>query len=457
VDRGTEEDIVMKPPASRQFPPDFAWGTATASHQIEGALDADGRGKTIWDTFADDPAHIVDQSRPDVACQSYTRYGEDAALIADAHMKHYRFSIAWSRIQPNGSGPANEKGVDYYARLADALLERGVTPWATCFHWDLPQALEDKGGWRNRDTCARFAEYNAIVGDRLGDRVKHFIALNEASVFTYLGHSTGIHAPGLKDRDAIGPVIHHLNLGQGLALNALRERVKGAVLGTTLAVQPVRPHDRLPENQPAATLFDAMWNRAFLDPPLLGSYPEALAPILGDVVKDGDLAIARQKVDFVGVNYYSPLYVRAHPKEAAGVRMGGPPEGVPLDAFGREIDPSGLYEMLVRIKNEYGDPLLYITENGCSDPFSPDPAIIDDRFRIDFLREHLAAVLSAREAGARVAGYFHWSLVDNWEWALGFTSKFGLVAMNRETGERTKKASYAWYARLAQTGQLDAG
>lgn len=445
----------MKPPASRQFPKDFAWGTATAAHQIEGALDVDGRGPSVWDTFAANSANIIDKSRPDVACDSYRRYADDAQLIADGGMKHYRFSMAWSRIQPTGVGAVNDKGVDYYKRLIDALLERGVTPWATCFHWDLPQALEDKGGWRNRDTALRFADYNAIVGDRLGDRMKHFIALNEASVFTYLGHATGIHAPGLRDRAAIGPVIHHLNLGQGLALRALRERVSGAVLGTTLATQPVRPQDHDEVHRPAATLFDAMWNRAFLDPILLGSYPESLNDLLGAVVQPGDLAITRQPVDFVGVNYYSPLYVRVHPKEAAGIRMGGPPRGVPLDAFGREIDPSGLYETLMRIKNEYGDPLLYITENGCSDPFSEAPAIIDDQFRIAFVRDHLAAVKSAMEAGARVAGYFHWSLVDNWEWALGYTSKFGLVAMNRETGERTPKSSYAWYAALARSGALD--
>ena len=434
------------------FPADFAWGTATAAHQIEGALDADGRGKSIWDIFANDPAHIVDSSRPDVACNSYTRYGEDAQLIADAGLKHYRFSIAWSRIQPDGAGAPNANGLDYYARLTDALLERGVTPWATLFHWDLPQALQDKGGWMARDTTARFADYAAIIGDRLGDRIKHFIALNEASVFTFMGHVTGRHAPGLTNPAALGPVTHHLNLAQGLALNALRARVSGAQLGTTLATQPIRAKDGLTEHADAATLFDAVWNRAFLDPILLGSYPDALRATLGDAVRDGDLAITRQEVAFVGVNYYSPVYVRAD--AGMGFAMSRAPRGVPRDAFGREIDASGLHQTLMRLKTDYGDPLLYITENGCSDPFSDDPAVIDDGFRIAYLRDHLGAVKRAMDDGARVAGYFHWSLVDNWEWSLGFTSKFGLVAMDRTTGVRTPKASYAWYKALAETGVL---
>lgn len=446
----------MKRPASRQFPKDFAWGTATASYQIEGALDADGRGRTIWDTFAAEPGRVIDRSSGADACDSYRRYAEDAQLIADANLKHYRFSIAWSRIQPTGAGAANDKGLDYYARLADALLERGVTPWATLFHWDLPQALQDEGGWSTRDITARFADYAAIVGDRLGDRIKHFIALNEASVFTMFGHVTGNHAPGLREPALLGPVTHHLNLAQGLALNALRERVKGAKLGTTLATQPVRPRDGLAEHKAAAEKLDAIWNRAFLDPVLKGTCPDAVAALIGDALKPGDLDVTRQRVDFVGVNYYSPTYTQADATNPLGFRMSRPPRGVPLDAFRRHVDPSGLYEQLMLLKTDYGDPLLYITENGCSDPFSNDPAQIDDGFRIDYLRQHLAAVQSAREAGARVAGYFHWSLIDNFEWALGYTSKFGLVAMNRETGMRTPKASYLWYSQLAKTGLLDA-
>lgn len=438
----------------RRFPADFAWGAATAAHQIEGALDADGRGTSIWETFAAQEGRIVDRSRPDVACDSYRRYADDAALLADANLTHYRFSISWSRILPTGEGAVNEKGLDYYARLADALQAKGVTPWATLFHWDLPQALQDKGGWTNRETAQRIADYAGVVAQRLGDRIKRFIVLNEASVHAHLGHFAGNHAPGLTSLDALGAAIHHQNLGQGLAMHALRAARGDLVVGTTMAVQPVRPQTPTPENVDAAHAFDGLWNGAFLDPVLKGNYPDSARALLGALVKDGDLAITRQKADFVGVNYYSPMYVKADARRPNGIGFSRPPQEAPRDAFGREIDPTGLTEILLRISTDYGDPLLYITENGCSDPFSDDPAVIDDDFRIDYLRAHLGAVLDAMSAGARVAGYFHWSLVDNWEWALGFTSKFGLVAMDRASGVRTPKASYRWYADLARSGEL---
>lgn len=446
----------MKSPVSRQFPPDFAWGAATSSYQIEGARDADGRGKSIWDTFDAMPGKIRDGSDGAIGCDSYRRYADDAQLIADAHLKHYRFSIAWPRVVPDGAGAPNAKGLDYYRRLADALLERGVTPWATLFHWDLPQMLQDKGGWSNRETALRLADYAGHVADALGDRIKHFIVLNEAAVHAVLGHVIGDHAPGLKDAAALGGAIHHQNLGQGLAIQQLRAKVSGARIGTTMALQPCRPEGDAPQNLIASSAFDALWNGGFLDPVLKGAYPKPAEEAIGALLLPGDLDITKQPVDFVGVNYYSPIYVKLDLNSPARIGFGRPPKGSPRDAFGREIDPSGLFETLMRLKTDYGDPLLYITENGCSDPFSEGPAVIEDTFRIAYLRQHLEAVLSAREAGARVAGYFHWSLVDNWEWALGYTSKFGCVAMDRATGVRTPKASYAWLSNLAQTGALDA-
>ncbi len=451
--------MAMPAPASRQFPADFIWGTATSAYQIEGALTADGRGPSIWDTFAADPARIVDHTTAEVACDSYRRYAEDAALIAGAGLKHYRFSIAWPRVQPTGEGAANDpagiRGLDYYSRLVDALLAQGVTPWATLFHWDLPQALQDKGGWGNRDTARRLADYAAIVAAKLGDRVKNVIVLNEAAVHTVLGHVVGEHAPGLKDAALLGPVIHHQNLAQGLAIQALRANATGARVGTTMALMPVRPEGRSPINKVASDGFDALWNRSFLDPLLLGSYPKSVSDTIGAALKPGDLAITHQPVDFLGVNYYSPTYIKLDLSSPSRIGPGAPPSGAPRDAFDREVDPSGLYETLRRVKADYGDPLIYITENGCSDPFSNDAAVIDDGFRIAYLRDHLAAVKSAMEAGVRVGGYFHWSLIDNWEWSLGYTSKFGLVAMDRASGVRTPKASYAWLKALAQSGLLD--
>ncbi len=443
--------------ADRQFPADFVWGAASAAYQTEGSLNVDGRGPSIWDAFAAKKGAIVDGSDASLACDSYRRYAEDADLLAAANLRHYRFSIAWPRIQPQGSGDANGAGLDHYSRFVDALLERGVTPHATLFHWDLPQALQDKGGWSARDTSLRFADYAAIVAKRLGDRVKSFIVLNEAAVHTVLGHVVGEHAPGLKDAGLLGPVIHHLNLAQGLAISALRTAGSDLKIGTTMALQPARPEGAPLAfwNRPAADGFDALWNGAFLDPLFEGSYPDAALALTEPFIEEGDLALTRQPVDFVGVNYYSPTTIRLDLSSPSRIAPGEPPASAPRDAFGREIDPSGLYEMLDRLRTRYGNPLVYITENGCSDPFSDGPAVLDDGFRIDYLRAHLEAVKLAMEAGARIAGFFHWTLIDNWEWALGYRSKFGLVAMDRASGVRTPKASYRWFANLAATGLLD--
>lgn len=443
---------------ARQFPADFVWGAASAAFQIEGSPAADGRGESVWDVFAREPGRIVDKSTPDIACDSYRRYAEDAALLAGANLRNYRFSMSWPRIAPRGDGVVNDKGLDYYKRLADALLEQGVTPWATLFHWDLPQALQETGGWAHRDTAQRLADYAGVVAARLGDRITNFIVLNEAAVHAVLGHVVGEHAPGLKDATKLGAVIHHENLAQGLAIQALRAAQGGLKIGTTLALMPSRPEGGAANigDKLAADGFDALWNGGFLDPLLRGKYPQSALETIGAALKDGDLKTTHQPVDFIGVNYYSPAYMKLDLSSPARVGPGAPPKDRPHDAFGREIDPSGLFEMLDRLRTQYGNPLVYITENGCSDPFGPGPAVIDDAFRIDYLRAHLEAVKSAMEAGANVAGYFHWSLIDNWEWALGYTSKFGLVAMDRVTGVRTPKASYAWMKALATSGVLDA-
>ena len=337
----------------------------------------------------------------------------------------------------------------------DALLAQGVTPWATLYHWDLPQGLQDKGGWASRDTALRQGDYAAIVATRLGDRVKNFIVLNEEAVHAVLGHVIGEHAPGLKDGAVLGPVIHHQNLAQGLAIQALRANAAGARVGTTMALQPIRPDGGSPINNIASDGFDALWNRGFLDPLLLGSYPKSVRDAIGAALKSESLAIMRQPIDFLGVNYYSPTYIKLDLASPSRIGPGAPPVGAPRDAFDREVDPSVLYDTLQRVKTDYGDPLIYITENGCSDPVGDGPAVLDDGFRIAYLRDHLGAVKSAMEAGGRVGGYFHWSLIDNWEWSMGYTSKFGLVAMGRASGVRTPKKSCDWMKALAQSGLLD--
>lgn len=446
-------------PASRRFPAGFQWGVATSAFQIEGALDIDGRGPSIWDVFSRDPSHIADHSNASVATDSYRRYADDVALIADAGLSAYRFSISWPRVQPDGSGAVNPKGLDYYSRLVDALLAKNIAPYVTLFHWDLPQALFEKGGFASRDTAKRLADYTAIVAQHLGDRVKNFIILNEAAVFTVVGHLLGTQAPGLKDARLLGPVTHHQNLGQGLAAQALRAARPGLNIGTTLALAPSRPEGGSWDlwNVLPAYAFDGLWNGAYLDPLLKGSYPWVAQSVVGPFVKDGDLAITCQPVDFVGVNYYSPTYIKFDKTNPSNIGPGVPPKGVELDGFGREIDPSGLSEMLARLRDDYRNPVVFITENGCSDPVSlKAPAILADRFRIDYLRRHLEVVKIAMEQGSPVHGFFVWTLVDNWEWDLGFTAKFGLCAMDRTSGVRTKKASYEWMKSLARTKLLPA-
>ena len=440
-------------PQTRQFPQGFLWGVASSSFQIEGALDADGRGQSIWDVFPREKIH--DRSDAAIANDSYHRYAEDVALIADAGMNAYRFSIAWPRILPSGAGAVNDAGLDYYKRLIDALLARGVTPYATLFHWDLPLALE--GGWANRDTALRFGDYARVVAERLGDRLKHIVVLNEAAVHAVLGHVYGTHAPGLTDASLMAGAIHHQNLAQGLSIQAMRSVRNDLTIGTTMALMPARAAGGLlgPLHRMAAEGFDEVWNRAFLDPLFLGTYPNVARDMVKSALREGDMEIVRQPVDFLGVNYYAPTYMRFDLGAPSFLAPADPPRGSELDAFARHVDPSGLHEVLVRLRDQYNNPRVYITENGCSDAFSDGPAEIDDQFRIDFLRRHLEAVKSAMEGGCDVGGYFHWTLTDNWEWAEGYRSKFGLAAQDRASGARTPKASYGWFGNLARTGVLD--
>lgn len=450
---GHETD--MKP-KSRQFPKDFVWGVATAAFQTEGSQDVDGRGPSVWDLFEKVPGHVKDKSDATVATDSYRRFQDDVDLIAGAGLSAYRFSISWSRVLPTGQGAVNAAGLDHYSKLVDALLAKGITPYATLFHWDLPQGLQGMGGWANRDTALRFADYAHAVVEKLGDRLKNYIILNEAAVHAVFGHVLGEHAPGLKDINLLGKVVHHMNLGQGLAMQALRAGAGGLNVGTTMALQPCQPAGGLPWNRLASDGLDALWNKAWLDPLFKGTYPKDMDDLLKGVVQDSDLKTVRQPVDFLGVNYYAPAYVRLDLSSPSKIAQANPPKGAELDAFGRHIDPSGLYEVLDRVRREYGAPKMLVTENGCSDPFGTGPAILNDQFRINYLRRHLEAVLAAREAGCDVRGYFEWTLIDNFEWDLGYTSKFGLVAMDRTTGVRTPKASYQWFKALAGNGLLPA-
>ncbi|GII55674.1 beta-glucosidase [Planotetraspora thailandica] len=428
----------------------FLWGTATASYQIEGAAHEDGKGPSIWDTFTHEPGRIRDGHTGDVACDHYHRWPEDVALIKDAGLNAYRFSIAWPRVLPTGRGPVNQAGLDFYDRLVDALCEQGIVPAPTLFHWDLPQALEEEGGWLNRDTSAYFADYAAVVADRLSDRVKMWITLNEPFIHMVFGYALGIHAPGKAlFLDAL-PAAHHQLLGHGLAVQALRGHGAEQVLITNNCT-PVWPASGSAEDLAAADAYDTLHNRLFNDPLFLGTYPDFSAYGMGslDFVRAGDLETIAQPLDGLGINYYNPTRISGPgggaglPFEDAGIT------GYPTTAFGWPVVPDGLRELLVTLKSRYGTalPPIYITENGCSYDG------VDDQERITFLDGHIAALRQAQAEGVDVRGYFVWSLLDNFEWAEGYSQRFGLVHVDFDTQKRTPKASYRWLKEfLAQQG-----
>ncbi|WP_370617454.1 GH1 family beta-glucosidase [Mumia sp. Pv 4-285] len=430
-------------PASGQF----WWGAATASYQVEGAVDADGRGRSIWDTFCDEPGRIADGLSGADACRSYDRWREDVQLLDGLGANAYRFSIAWPRVQPQGHGRVNPPGLAYYDRLVDGLLEHGIAPFATLYHWDLPQPLEDAGGWMARDTAERFAEYAAVVADALGDRVACWGTLNEPFVHMALGYAFGTHAPGevlLLDAFAAG---HHQLLGHGLAAQALRAGSPGTPVMLVNNLTPVRATSTSPEDAEAAHVYDAFHNRMFLDTVLLGTYPDALAEA-GDVVHDGDLATISQPLDLLGVNYYNPTLVAAPGADNPLPFELVPIEGYPTTGFGWPVVPEGLTELLVGLRDTYGDalPPVVITENGCAYPDEPGPdGEVDDADRIAYLDAHISAVGAARDAGVDVRGYLAWSLLDNFEWAEGYTQRFGLTHVDFATGDRRPKASYEWF------------
>ncbi|SCG39273.1 GH1 family beta-glucosidase [Micromonospora halophytica] len=429
------------------FPAGFRWGVSTSAYQIEGGADADGRGPSIWDTFAHTPGRIVDGSTGDVACDHYHRHAEDVALMAGLGVSAYRFSISWPRVQPGGGGPANPAGLDFYERLVDDLLATGIDPVATLFHWDLPQPLEDAGGWLHRDTAGRFAEYADLVAARLGDRVKLWITLNEPFIHMSLGHGTGVHAPGRFLLFDAFPVAHHQLLAHGLAVAALRARSSSPV-AIANNYSPVVPRGDTDADRAAGLAYDALHNRLFTDPLLGLGYPPGIAPA---GVRDGDLDVIAAPLDVLGVNYYNPTGIRAAEEDSPLPFELVPLEGHPRTAFDWPVVPDGLRDLLTGLKERYGDalPPIQVTESGCAYDDAPDAeGRVHDPERIAYLDGHLRAVREAIDAGVDVTGYFVWSLLDNWEWAEGFTKRFGLVHVDFATGARTPKSSYAWYRDL---------
>lgn len=426
-----------------RFPAGFLWGVSTSAHQIEGA--ADERERSVWDTFTAEPGRVKDGSTAAVACDHYHRYREDVALLAGLGVDAYRFSISWPRVRSEG-------GLDFYDRLVDELVAAGVRPVPTLFHWDLPVTLQEGGGWLERDTASRFAEYVSLVADRLGDRVKKWITLNEPAEHTLFGHALGAHAPGKQLMFDALPAAHHQLLGHGLAVQALR--ASGATdIGIANSHGPTWPASQEQPDLEAADFYDLLLNRLFAEPVLLGEYPSGLGDLMpGDVA--ADLKIISEPLDFYGVNYYAPTRVGA--PQGEDIEFGGLTipaelpfsvqeiEDVPVTDFGWPVVPEGLTELLTAFHERYGDrlPPVVITENGCSYEG------VDDQDRIAYLDGHIRALHQAVEAGVDVRGYFVWSLMDNFEWAEGYARRFGLVHVDFETLARTPKASYAWYQEL---------
>jgi beta-glucosidase len=422
----------------------FVWGVSTASYQIEGAVNEDGRRASIWDTFCRQKGRIANGDTGDVACDHYHRYEQDIALMRDLGVRAYRFSVAWPRVLPAGRGASNEPGLAFYDRLIDALLAADLEPWLCLYHWDLPQALDDRGGWTNRDCAGWFADYVALLARRYGDRVKRFATFNEPSVFTLLGYGFGWHAPGLTDRNALLRAIHHVNLAHGAGVDALRAHVTSASIGAIHNYQPCIPETSA--DDAGAQLLDAHWNGAFPDPQLIACYPAPLAGAIEPFVQAGDLARICRPVDWFGLNHYSPLYAKADPESELGFRVAEPPAGVRRTGMGWAIDPQAFRATLLALHRRYRLP-IYVLENGFGTAEAPNEAghIIDDR-RLAYLRSYTDALGAAIEDGADVRGYFVWSLIDNFEWNYGYEKRFGLAYVDYATQRRIPKASFAWYA-----------
>ena len=447
------------------FPADFAWGAATSSYQIEGAPDEDGKGPSVWDTFSHTPGRTANGDTGDVACDHYHRWADDVDLMASYNLNAYRFSVSWPRIQPEGRGAPNQKGIDFYSRLVDRLLEKGIRPALTLYHWDLPQALQDAGGgWQNRDTAERFAEYAAIMYDALGDRVAWWMTHNEPWCTAALGYRLGIHAPGWRDVTAELRTAHHVLLSHGLAVEAYRASGRQAPIGIALNLMPTYPQDETDADRRATVLSDGYTNRWYLDPVFRGSYPSDMLEYFGerfalDFIQPGDTERVKQPIDFLGVNYYSRRVVRAprdgETAEFAWVVRSEGTTGIPTSDLGWEMTPETFVDLLDRLRTDYDSPRIFVTENGCSlnDAVAADGAVHDPR-RIEFLRTHLAAVEQAIERGTDVRGYFAWSLMDNFEWAEGYGPRFGLTYVDYETQRRIPKDSARWYADVARRNGL---
>jgi len=437
------------------FPDGFLWGASTASYQIEGAAREDGRGPSIWDIFSHTPGKVLNGDTGDVACDHYHRWREDVGLLKELSVGAYRFSTAWPRILPNGRGAVNEKGLEFYDRLVDALLEAKIEPWLCLYHWDLPQALEEKGGWPNRDLARWFADYAGIMVRRFGDRVRHWATFNEPNNVAYRGYGEGDHAPGHRDRAKVMRAIHTINLAHGHAVKLLREERPGLVIGDIFNFGPRAPLTDREQDIGACALSDAIMNLAFPDAQVLGSYPEPIRDEMAPLIEDGDWHIIKQKLDYFAFNHYSRSRVRWDKDHLFHFARVPPPPGTPVTEMGWIIDPAAFRQVMIDCWKRYGDLPMYILENGAAFRDQVIDGKVHDAERVKFLRDYLGAVIDAAAAGVPVKGYFVWSLLDNFEWALGYDKRFGIVYVDYPTQKRIPKDSYYFFRELARGAPLD--
>ena len=446
---------------SETFPKNFLWGAATASYQIEGGAYKDGKGKSIWDTFAHTEGKIKNNENGDIATDHYHRYKEDISLMNDIKLNAYRFSIAWTRIIPDGKGKINQKGIDFYSRLIDELLKYNIKPFITLYHWDLPQKLQDKGGWANRDITKIFADYSELVAKKFGDRCEYFITFNEPAVFSIHGYLDGYMAPGYKNKDKYFPSVHHINVSHGLSVQAIRSVLSKVKVGCTLNMAPCIASSNKKKDIDATKIFDTYWNRSFADPMYLGKYPKMLLKDLNDYIHTNDMKTIYQKNDFFGLNHYQHIRVKADNNNLLGARGAfkdelpfGIDRNTKLTLMGWEIAPDAYYKQIMELKNNYGNPDIYLTENGCAYPDKIVNGEVRDKDRIDYFKKYLGAVKKAIDSGAKVKSYFAWSFLDNFEWALGYEKRFGIVHINFKTLKRTPKNSYYFYKNLIENNSI---
>jgi beta-glucosidase len=450
----------MSSQLSNSFPPDFVWGAATASYQIEGAANEDGRGESVWDRFCATPGKVRNADNGVVACDFYHRYRDDIALMGELGIDAFRFSVAWPRVLPQGRGEVNKVGLDFYDALVDELLGNGIAPYVTLFHWDTPQVLEDAGGWPARDTVDAFAEYVEAVAERLGDRVSHWITHNEPWVVSWVGHGWGHHAPGrTSEADALATA-HHLLLGHGRAVEVLRGLSPGSQVGITLNLDNAYPASESQRDIEAARWVDGLHNRWFLDPLFRGAYPDDMAEAWAEImpeVRDGDLELISAPIDFLGVNNYTSPLVAAD-EEDGGRSQIVRRSDVDRTDMGWEVVPEGLHDLLVRLHRDYEPKAIYVTENGAAYPdVRGHDGAVHDPERQSYLEGHLAAASGAIAKGVPLRGYFAWSLLDNFEWAWGYWKRFGLVYIDYATLERVPKGSFYWYRDFVAAQRAKAG